>query len=109
MIQSSESSVFDRLPDLRPISNNLNAPTDHGSKKAEGWVHLPRMKQAKIIRSKDGMDLTSKQFRSNGYGFLEFTHHAHSLASLRYLNNNPEVFPNKERTMVEFAVESQVL
>lgn len=28
--------------------------------------------------------------RSKGYGFVEFTEHAHSLAALRVLNNNPQ-------------------
>ncbi|KAI8389273.1 hypothetical protein BD560DRAFT_452161 [Blakeslea trispora] len=74
--------------------------------KAEGWQYLPRVKQAKIIRSKDRIDTSTNQLRSKGYGFLEFTTHAHALAALRYLNNNPDLFDGK-RLIVEFSLENK--
>ncbi|CAO3693386.1 unnamed protein product [Rhizopus stolonifer] len=74
--------------------------------KEDGWHYLPRIKQAKIIRSKDRMDVGTNQLRSKGYGFLEFSTHAHALASLRYLNNNPSVFKGK-RLIVEFSLENK--
>ncbi|KAI9276260.1 hypothetical protein BY458DRAFT_532829 [Sporodiniella umbellata] len=74
--------------------------------KEDGWHYLPRVKQAKIIRSKDRMDVATNQLRSKGYGFLEFSTHAHALASLRYLNNNPSVFKGK-RLIVEFSLENK--
>lgn len=73
--------------------------------KAEGWQYKPRVKQAKIVRSKDRVDASGK-LRSKGYGFLEYTTHAHALAALRYLNNNPEVF-GKKRLIVEFSIENK--
>ncbi|KAI9476135.1 MAG: hypothetical protein EXX96DRAFT_620603 [Benjaminiella poitrasii] len=74
--------------------------------KAEGWQYLPKVKQAKIIRSKDRIDSATNQLRSKGYGFLEFTTHAHALAALRYLNNNPDIFKGK-RLIVEFSLENK--
>ncbi|KAG1149282.1 hypothetical protein G6F37_001793 [Rhizopus arrhizus] len=74
--------------------------------KEEGWQYLPRIKQAKIIRSKDRIDVATNQLRSKGYGFLEFSTHAHALASLRYLNNNPDIFKGK-RLIVEFSLENK--
>ena len=55
---------------------------------------------------------------SRGYGFIEFTEHAHALAALRMLNNNPEYFmftpgpsgpatpmKSRQRLIVEFSCE----
>lgn len=74
--------------------------------KEDGWHLLPRVKQAKIIRSKDRIDSATNQLRSKGYGFLEFTTHSHALAALRYLNNNPDIFKGK-RLIVEFSLENK--
>ncbi|KAJ2823470.1 RNA recognition motif-containing protein, partial [Coemansia sp. 'formosensis'] len=53
---------------------------------AEGWDKRPHVSQAKIVRSSDRVDVASGKARSKGYGFIEFTTHAHALACLRYLN-----------------------
>lgn len=74
--------------------------------KEEGWQYLPKVKQAKIVRSKDRVDSQTSKLRSKGYGFLEFTTHAHALAALRYLNNNPEIFKGK-RLIIEFSLENK--
>lgn len=74
--------------------------------KEDGWHLLPRVKQAKIIRSKDRIDTATNELRSKGYGFLEFNTHSHALASLRYLNNNPDIFDGKRLT-VEFSLENK--
>lgn len=73
--------------------------------KEEGWQYLPKVKQAKIVRSKDRIDAATQLPRSKGYGFLEFHTHSHALASLRYLNNNPDLF-NGKRLIVEFSLEN---
>ncbi|KND01588.1 mRNA-binding ribosome biosynthesis protein NOP4 [Spizellomyces punctatus DAOM BR117] len=85
------------------------------------------LKQAKILRSKDRIDGTTKLPRSKGYGFIEFESHADALACLRWLNNNPRAFappPSKKedadmqaieeptssrgkRPIVEFAIENR--
>lgn len=74
--------------------------------KEDGWHLLPRVKQAKIIRSKDRIDTATNELRSKGYGFLEFNTHSHALAALRYLNNNPDIFEGK-RLIVEFSLENK--
>ena len=65
-----------------------------------------------LLKTADG------NFVSKGYGFVEFTEHAHALAALRMLNNNPSYFQftpgpctastptaSRQRLIVEFAVE----
>lgn len=58
----------------------------------------------------------SDKFSSRGFGFVEFQHHAHALAALRVLNNNPAYASlargsskkdGKSRLIVEFAVENK--
>ncbi|KAJ1659853.1 RNA recognition motif-containing protein [Dispira simplex] len=71
-----------------------------------GWDRHVKIKQAKLVREKDRMDAKSQKLMSKGFGFVEFTQHAHALAVLRYLNNNPEVFGPKQRPQVEFAIEN---
>ncbi|KAI9312627.1 hypothetical protein BX666DRAFT_1985001 [Dichotomocladium elegans] len=74
--------------------------------KEEGWQYKARIKQGKIVRSKDRIDSSTSKLRSKGYGFLEYTTHAHALAALRYLNNNPDLF-NGRRLIVEFSIENK--
>ncbi|XP_069765682.1 RNA-binding protein 28 isoform X2 [Narcine bancroftii] len=65
-----------------------------------------RIKECRIMR-----DLQSakpkKDAQSLGYGFVEFLEHRHSLATLRYLNNNPEIFEPQKRPIVEFSLEDR--
>ncbi|CAO3600294.1 unnamed protein product [Absidia cylindrospora] len=75
------------------------------TEKEEGWQYKPRVKQAKIVRSKDRIDSATQKQRSKGYGFLEFLTHSHAMASLRYLNNNPDLYEGKRLT-VEFSLEN---
>ncbi|KAG7251387.1 hypothetical protein CRUP_001787, partial [Coryphaenoides rupestris] len=42
---------------------------------------------------------------SLGYGFVQFQYSDHALTTLRYLNNNPEVFGPNKRPIVEFSLE----
>ncbi|KAJ1961910.1 RNA recognition motif-containing protein [Dispira parvispora] len=71
-----------------------------------GWDGPVKVKQAKMVREKDRVDAKTQKLMSKGFGFVEFTQHAHALAVLRYLNNNPEVFGPKQRPQVEFAIEN---
>ncbi|KAI9006137.1 hypothetical protein BC832DRAFT_531303 [Gaertneriomyces semiglobifer] len=84
------------------------------------------VKQAKIVRSKDRIDMITKLPRSKGYGFIEFDSHADALACLRWMNNNPRAFAPKpsaeqkedaedsteaptvgKRPIVEFSIENR--
>ncbi|KAJ2663265.1 RNA recognition motif-containing protein [Coemansia sp. RSA 1200] len=60
----------------------------------EGWDKLPRLVQVKVVRSKERVDSSTGKARSMGYGFIEFSTHAHALACLRYLNfrNSKQAF-----------------
>ncbi|KAM9377195.1 RNA-binding protein 28 [Pholidichthys leucotaenia] len=42
---------------------------------------------------------------SLGYGFVQFQDHEHALGTLRYLNNNPNIFGSQKRPIVEFSLE----
>ncbi|RHZ58172.1 hypothetical protein Glove_375g98 [Diversispora epigaea] len=79
------------------------------SEKKEGWDKFVHIKQAKIVRSKDKIDPATQKLRSKGYGFLEYSEHSHALAALRYLNNNPEIFGDSKRLIVEFSVENTII
>ncbi|XP_034735105.1 RNA-binding protein 28 [Etheostoma cragini] len=43
--------------------------------------------------------------QSLGYGFVQFQDHEHALSTLRYLNNNPDIFGSHKRPIVEFSLE----
>ncbi|KAI4825142.1 hypothetical protein KUCAC02_020840 [Chaenocephalus aceratus] len=43
--------------------------------------------------------------QSLGYGFVQFQEHEHALSTLRYLNNNPDLFGSHKRPIVEFSLE----
>ena len=81
------------------------------------WRHV-KIVQSKIVADDTSLTTSTEELSSRGYGFVEFTEHAHALAALRMLNNNPNYFwcapgpkaastPNfrRNRLIVEFAVE----
>uniref|UniRef100_A0A3P9JG74 RNA binding motif protein 28 n=1 Tax=Oryzias latipes TaxID=8090 RepID=A0A3P9JG74_ORYLA len=43
--------------------------------------------------------------QSLGYGFVQFQEHEQALSTLRYLNNNPDIFSAHKRPIVEFSLE----
>ncbi|XP_051890152.1 RNA-binding protein 28 [Pristis pectinata] len=65
-----------------------------------------RIKECRIMRDLKTAK-TKKDGQSLGYGFVEFMEHSHSLATLRYLNNNPELFGPEKRPIVEFSLEDR--
>ncbi|KAI9137165.1 hypothetical protein BKA69DRAFT_504154 [Paraphysoderma sedebokerense] len=83
--------------------------------KIDGLNEKVFITQSKIVRSKDRIDPSTNLPRSKGYGFVQFTRHAHALACLRYLNNRPGAFTNAGsgskgmRPLVEFAVENNAV
>jgi nucleolar protein 4 len=81
------------------------------------WRHV-KIVQAKIVADDTSLTASEENLASRGYGFVQFTEHAHALAALRMLNNNPNYFwcapgpkasstPHfkRSRLIVEFAVE----
>ena len=65
----------------------------------------PKLKQVKIIRDEQRLDQKGVP-RSRGFGFVHFESHAHALAALKGLSDNPEVLPDKRLLLVEFAVDN---
>ncbi|XP_067950905.1 RNA-binding protein 28-like [Watersipora subatra] len=67
-------------------------------------------KTAKISECRIIRDLTNVNAdgigKSRGYAFVEFGDHKHAIAALRHLNNNPEIFTNEKRPIVEFSLEN---
>lgn len=45
---------------------------------------------------------------SKGFAFVEFEKHEHALKALRKLNNNPDVFTDVKRPIVELAIEDKL-
>lgn len=60
--------------------------------------------QSKIIRNVKGKGQT-KLGKSSGYGFVTFTRHCDALKALRVVNNNPNIFRESKRPVVEFSIE----
>ncbi|CAH1251114.1 RBM19 [Branchiostoma lanceolatum] len=46
--------------------------------------------------------------KSRGYGFVSFSQHDHALRALRETNNNPNLFPDGRRLIVEFSLENKL-
>jgi len=65
------------------------------------------VKQAKIVRSAE-RNAAEGGLRSRGFGFVEFSQHAHALAALRQVNNNPSYFGSERRPIVEFAIDNAI-
>lgn len=57
--------------------------------KLEGVQQNKIIKKAKVMLDSNKLRGVDKTPQSRGYGFVEFSHHAHALACLRELNNNP--------------------
>lgn len=62
------------------------------SKKHKAKAARPTsVKQAKIVRQSDRVDVVTGKGRSRGYGFVEMHTHADALRVLRWANNNADV------------------
>jgi len=45
--------------------------------------------------------------KSRGYAFVDFVQHEHALKCLKHLNNNPDIFTDEKRPIVEFSLENR--
>ncbi|CAL1541094.1 unnamed protein product [Lymnaea stagnalis] len=74
-----------------------------GDKSAKS--HIPLL-QCRIMR--DLNRLNSQGIgKSRGFAFCSFSQHAHALNALNHLNNNPNIFGDKKRPIVEFSLENR--
>lgn len=62
-------------------------------------VKIPRDKE--VLTDDNEVKLGGKH---RGFAFVEFAEHEHALACLRYMNNNPNIWTDTARPIVDFAV-----
>lgn len=87
---------------------NLPLTTDANELRSALHKHASnemKITDVKVMRSKDRKDQNGVP-RSLGYAFVNVDTHKNGLALLRATNNNPDVFTEKRRPIVEFSVES---
>ncbi|KAM9854619.1 RNA-binding protein 28 [Aulostomus maculatus] len=89
--------------------HNLPKSTDNKKLRA---LCLQAVKGSKGVRIPECRVMYSKKpekgqvmGQSLGYGFVQFQEHEHALSTLRYLNNNPDIFGSHKRPIVEFSLE----
>uniref|UniRef100_A0A8C9XW42 RNA-binding protein 28 n=1 Tax=Sander lucioperca TaxID=283035 RepID=A0A8C9XW42_SANLU len=88
-----------------------NLPKSADSKKLKALC-LQAVKGSKGVRITECRVMYDKKPEKNqvmgqslGYGFVQFQDHEHALSTLRYLNNNPDIFGPLKRPIVEFSLE----
>ena len=64
-----------------------------------------KVTQVKIVRDEARLDERGEP-RSRGFGFVQFSEHAHALAALEALADNEKVLAGKRLPLVEFAVDN---
>lgn len=64
-----------------------------------------KLVECKVMRNKQK---NGKLGTSKGFAFVAFSKHEHSLAALKNLNNNPNIFSKDKRPIVEFSIENLV-
>merc|ERR1719273_1242102 len=84
---------------IRNLPNNL---TDPGLKKLLFKYSTLKLKLTELKIMKD-----LKTGKSKGFAFVAFTEHDMALSTMRALNNNPEVFSNDQRPIIEFSIENR--
>lgn len=74
---------------------------------------IPKLISASVTKAKVMLDLNRTKAGlpvSRGYGFVDFSHHAHALSCLRELNNNrqynKESASSQSRLLVDFSLEN---
>ncbi|XP_041745750.1 RNA-binding protein 28 isoform X2 [Coregonus clupeaformis] len=72
--------------------------------KAAGGGKVARITECRVMYDKKP-ERGQVLGRSLGYGFVQFQDHEHALKTLRYLNNNPDIYGNTKRPIAEFSLE----
>ena len=65
-----------------------------------------RIVESKVLREK-GVGVGAEKQQSKGFGFVSFSQHEDALLALRNVNNNPNIFSNDRRPIVEFSIENR--
>ncbi|ELU03655.1 hypothetical protein CAPTEDRAFT_219142 [Capitella teleta] len=69
---------------------------------------LAKITECRVMRDMDRLNTAGKG-KSRGYAFVNFEAHEHALKALRTLNNNPAVFTDIKRPIVEFSLENKLV
>ncbi|XP_077452686.1 RNA-binding protein 28 [Stigmatopora argus] len=89
--------------------HNLPKSVDIKKLRSLCFKALPGVKNVRITECRIMYDRKPEKGQvmgqSLGYGFVQFQEHEHALATLRHLNNNPEIFGANKRPIVEFSLE----
>jgi len=86
---------------IRNVPGNLEDPS---LKKLIFKFVQPQIK-LKMTELKIMKDL--KTGKSKGFAFVTFADHEMAISTLRAMNNNPEVFTNDQRPIIEFSIENR--
>lgn len=91
------------LDELREPVDALGAAPVAKSEKSKSQLkkEQSKVRQVKILRQDDRVDLLTGQKRSKGYGFLELNTHADALRVIRWANGNNEVHKLFHRWWIE--------
>ncbi|XP_054845351.1 RNA-binding protein 28 isoform X2 [Eublepharis macularius] len=73
---------------------------------AAGGPPSVRIKECRVMRDRKA-PAGKGQGQSLGYAFVEFQEHQQALAALRQVNNNPQIFGDQKRPIVEFSLEDR--
>ncbi|KAM4573510.1 RNA-binding protein 28 isoform 2-T2 [Odontesthes bonariensis] len=89
--------------------HNLPKSVDNKRLRALCLQHAKGVKGVRITECRIMYDKKPEKGRvmgqSLGYGFVQFQDHEHALSTLRFLNNNPDIFGSHKRPIVEFSLE----
>lgn len=91
------------LDELREPVDALGAVPATQTEKSKSQLkkEQSKVKQVKILRQDDRVDLLTGQKRSKGYGFLELNSHADALRVIRWANANNDVHKLFHRWWIE--------
>ncbi|EKM74992.1 hypothetical protein AGABI1DRAFT_47085, partial [Agaricus bisporus var. burnettii JB137-S8] len=81
----------DELTEPLPTAEDEGGPPVKKQKRFTG--RSTAVKQTKIVRQQDRVDVITGKGRSKGYGFVEMQKHSDALRVLRWANCNPDIGP----------------
>lgn len=105
--QESLKNLHKFVSDTRLCIHNLLPSIDD---KRLRKIVLTANPQAKVLecRVMKNKNKTGKLGKSKGFAFIQCKQHEQSLAILQSLNNNPKIFTDKRRPIVEFSIENSI-
>eukprot|EP01012_Entosiphon_sulcatum_P003711 TRINITY_DN11291_c0_g1_i1.p1 TRINITY_DN11291_c0_g1~~TRINITY_DN11291_c0_g1_i1.p1 ORF type:complete len:499 (+),score=124.54 TRINITY_DN11291_c0_g1_i1:132-1628(+) len=87
----------------RPVTRYIRETT--GKERKSFAMLKNREKDRRVLRQVKLCRDDQKDGKSRGFGFVQFEDHNLALVALRSINNNPTILGDKQRLLVEFAVD----